>query len=172
MKTILFVLAPRNFRDAEYLVPRAFFEQNGYNVVTTSLQKESVGTFGFRVQNDFLLDEAEKRKEEFDAIFFVGGVGSLDYGDNKTVQKLTEYFVSQKKVIGAICAAPRNLLKWGILAGKKCTGNNWDNNFPNLCQEAGAIYVAEKVVADGGIVTGDGPEAGEIFAQKFMEQLS
>ncbi len=73
---------------------------------------------------NFLLDQAYERKGEFDAIFFVGGVGSLDYLENETARKLTQSFLDEGKLVGAICAAPRNFLKWGILAGKKCTGYN------------------------------------------------
>jgi hypothetical protein len=53
---ILVVLVKDNFRDCEYLVLRAFFEQSEYEVSCVSEDFFSTGRFGFKVDNDFTFD--------------------------------------------------------------------------------------------------------------------
>ena len=170
MKSILVVLAPENFRDIEYIVPRAFFEQAGHTVMTTSTQKKSIGKHGYRVENDLLLTHAQEK--DFEGIFFVGGLGSLIYKENQTAHDLVNNFIRKEKTIGAICAAPRSFLQWGILKGKWCTGHDWDGNFAHLCESSGALYDPKDVVVDGKIVTANGPEAAESCALQFLKVLS
>lgn len=169
MPKLLIVLASQNFRDTEYITPRAIFEQQGIEVQTTSTVNESIGRFGYKVQNDLLLKDVQP--EHFDGIFFVGGLGSLDFEENKEAKQLTKTFQDQSKTIGAICAAPRNFLSWGILRDKKCTGHNWDNQFPDLCEKHGAIYKDQDVVIDKNIITANGPEASEECANTLVKAL-
>jgi putative intracellular protease/amidase len=171
MKKILMILASENFRDIEYIVPRAFFEQAGHKVFTASSAPESKGRFGFVVKNDFTVDQVNPG--DFDGIFYVGGNGSLEYIENDTAKNLAENFYGDHKAVGAICAAPRNFLHWGLLKGKKATGHNGDGQFVPLAKEKGAEPKADQtVVIDGGILTGNGPEAAEESALKFMELLN
>ncbi|MBC7451410.1 MAG: DJ-1/PfpI family protein, partial [Cytophagales bacterium] len=127
MKTILMVLASERFRDIEYLVPRAFFEQHGWKVQTASSSLLSKGRFGYEVKNDFILSEVQTA--DFQGIYMVGGAGALEYLENMEAKKLFETFLEQNKPIAAICAAPRNFLAWGFLNGKMATGFNADGEF-------------------------------------------
>jgi len=170
MKSILIVLAPNNFRDEEYAVPRKVWEEKGIIVSTTSSSPVSVGRFGMTVKNDFTLEKAHA--EDFDAVFWVGGGGCLDYLENKIAKSLAESFVKQGRVVGAICAAPRLLLHWKILKGHRCTGWNGDNLFGDLAEKGGATYEKKQVVGDGKFLTGDGPESAEEFAFAFSEILA
>ncbi len=161
------VLAPENFRDSEYIVPRAFWEQLDADIETTSLTIESVGKFGYTVQHDFTIAEADAG--DFDGIFFVGGGGALVYQDNQAAKELTQAFVDAGKPYGAICAAPKNFATWGLLTGKQCSGFNADGAFATLCKEVGAEFVDRPAVVDGKLCTGTGPTATEITALKFWE---
>ncbi|MCF7812247.1 DJ-1/PfpI family protein [Candidatus Gracilibacteria bacterium] len=170
MKRILMVLAPKDFRDSEYIVPRAFWEQNGADVMTCSTEFQSTGKYGYKVTHDFEINEV--CAGDFDALFFVGGGGSLELVDNEELKELTENFQQSKKVIGALCAAPRNLLQWGILKGKKCTGYNGDGKLPDLCKKYGAQFVDQSTVTDGQYVTGTGPHSAEETALALLDVLS
>jgi putative intracellular protease/amidase len=168
MPHILMILASERFRDVEYIVPRTFFEQHGFNVSTASSAKISVGRFGFKVKNNFLIDEVQAK--QFDGLYFVGGAGALEYKDNAKVRLLAEAFFVMEKPLAAICAAPRNFLYWGLLKGKKVTGHNGDGQFITLALQEGAIPMQEEtVVYDGGILTANGPEASEESALEFMK---
>ncbi len=166
---ILIVLASKNFRDEEYAVPRKIWEKEGIHVSTTSSTVTSTGRFGLKVKNDLLLDEA--RAEYFDAIFWVGGGGCLEYLENKTAETLAKSFVAVGKPVAAICAAPRLLLKWGILKGKKFTGWNGDSALEKMGKEAGAHFTSENVTVEKRFVTADGPESAEKCAKDFLKIL-
>jgi len=167
------ILAPKNFRDIEYIVPRSFFEQNGAEVFTASTEETSTGRFGYEVKNDFVIkNETSIDSTTFDGICFVGGVGALDFIGNQNVKNLAKLFLKENKAIGAICAAPRLLLEWGILKNKKCTGNDWDDEFTNLCQTFGAIHENLEIVIDDNIVTAYGPEESEQFSVEFLKALA
>ena len=162
------VLASERFRDIEYITPRAFFEQKKFKVSTASSSKFSTGRFGFEVKNDFLIDEVPVK--EFDGIYFVGGAGALEYLENEKARQLAEAFYITEKPIAAICAAPRNLLHWGLLKNKKATGHNGDGQFSRIALEKGAKPFPElTVVYDDGILTANGPEASEESALEFMK---
>lgn len=169
MKTILMLLAPQQFRDIEYIVPRAFFEAAGLEVVTTSSEFESTGKFGYQVHHDLLLDEA--KAGDYDGVFMVGGTGSLNFIENETAKHLVTEFHEAGKPIGAICAACRNFLHWNILDGKKCTGHNWDNTMEDLSAQFGATYTGDPVTVDGNILTAYGPEAAEQAANEFIDMV-
>mgnify|MGYP003706325869 CR=1 FL=1 len=169
MKSILMILASKEFRDIEYIVPRAMWEQKGITVKTASIEKKSIGRFGYEVENDFLIQEASA--DDFDAIFFVGGIGILELQDNQTAKDLAFEFAIQNKTVSAICAAPRVLLHWGILTDRKCTGHNWDNTMPALAKKHEAEWIDTTVVMDDNFVTGYGPEAAEETALTILENL-
>lgn len=171
MKHILMVLASQRFRDIEYIVPRAFFEQAGHKVSTVSSTKESTGRFGYKVTNDFTLDQIDQKN--FDGIYFVGGAGSLEYLDSDLAKSVFTSFIEAGKPVSAICAAPKNFLKWGFLKGRPATGHNGDGSFVEMAKEYGAIAQPEKtIVRDGQFLTGNGPEASEESAKVFMEMLN
>lgn len=168
-KKILMVLASSDFRDTEYIVPRSFFEQNNYSVKTASISAISLGRFGYFVMNDYLIEDVSM--DDFDGIFFVGGNGSLEYLNNESARNLTTQFLNAGKACGAICAAPRNFITWGICGGRKCTGWNGDGEVPKLCKKYGATFVDQSVVVDGNLVTGNGPMASEEMAVEFMRVM-
>lgn len=169
-KKILMILASQNFRDIEYIVPRAFFEKAEFEIKTASSTKTSTGRFGYSVQNDFLIQNA--KAENFDGIYLVGGGGSIEYMENTDAKNLFTAFLKANKPIGAICMAPRNFLQWGFLKGKSATGWNDDGGFSKMATETDAIDHAEKpVVVDGLILTANGPEASEESAIEFMKLL-
>ena len=169
MKKILMILAPSEFRDLEYIVPNAFFEQAHFDVTTTSTDILSTWTFWYEVYHDWTIEDYEN--EDFDAIVFVGWSWSLVFWDNKTLKNLTKKYLESWKIVWAICASPRNLIKWWIVKWRKLTWHNWDNNFENLAKEAWAIPEMKNVVVDKNLITWYWPEAVEKFSKAIIESL-
>ena len=163
------ILASEEFRDIEYIVPRAIWEQKGVTIQTASTTKKSKGRFGYEVENDDLINEASA--DDFDAIFFVGGLGILELQDNQEAKDLAFEFAAQDKTVSAICAATRNLLHWGLLMDRKCTGHNWDNNMSQLAEKNESTWIDTSVVIDNNFVTGYGPESAEETALAVLENL-
>lgn len=169
MKKILMVLAPKTFRDSEYLVTKAFIEKKGYRVITTSTELISIGKHGYEIEHSATIEDYQHI--DFDGIVFIWGLGSLDLKDSNTLKRVTKEYLNEGKLVGSICAAPRLLLAWELVNGKKVTGYNGDSNFDYLAEQAGAISVHEDVVTDWNLVTANGPLSVEEFSIALLEVL-
>ncbi len=73
-KTVLVVIAPRDFRDEEYYHPKQVFENKGIKVVTASTEREAISKFGARQRTDWKTNEV--KPEDYDAVAFIGGPGA------------------------------------------------------------------------------------------------
>lgn len=174
MKKAVFIVAFRNFRDEEYAVPRKILESAGIDIAAASDQKgEAIGSSGLKIKID--LSVAEIKPEDFDAIVFVGGRGSLERLDNEISYRLIRAAANQNKILAAICIAPVILAKAGALANKKATV--WPTAVP-ICQEPikileenGAIVSLQKAERDQNIITANGPQASEEFGKQILEML-
>lgn len=160
-KSILFILSPLQFRDEEYLTPRAFLEKSEARVtVASSSLTQARGMLGTVVLPDFSIDMLTAR--DFDAVLLVGGVGSSMFWHNTTVHRLVKEAGDAGKVVSAICLAPVTLANAGLLRGKRATAYPSAEGF---LKWKGAIYTGKPVETSGNIVTANGPEAAEEFAQ-------
>jgi len=171
-KKAVFVIAWRGFRDEEYFVPKQVLEKQGVKVYTASLEKgEAIGAGGKKTKVDLLQDEFDPL--DYDALIFVGGPKALDYLDNENSYKMARKVAENNKILGAICISPVVLAKAGVLKGKKATV--WSSIVHKepieILKENGAIYVNQKVVVDGNIVTGNGPSAAEEFGREIINLL-
>jgi len=164
---ILMIIADKDFRDEEYLVPREVFEDEGIEVrVANASSKESEGSAGTKVMPDYNIGQAVV--DDFDAIVFVGGVGAKIYKENEAVLQMVRDAYNLNKIIGAICIAPLILSRAGIIKGKNITVA--ESGIEKI-KEEGAVYTGSEVEADGNIVTASGPSASEKFAKKIIELL-
>ena len=166
----LFVIAPVDFRDEEYFVPKQILEGGGIKVTTTSTVEVSTSKFGKRVGIDILLENVDS---DYDVIIFVGGHGARDYFDKQTALNLARKFLEDGKFVTAICIGPAILAKAGVLNGKRATVWAHSNNKEgvDILEENGAKYVNQDVVIDEKVITANGPEAAEKFGKKILEVL-
>jgi len=171
-KNILMIIAPKNFRDEEFLKPLNFFKDLNANVsVASKSVKKAVGMLGTEVNVD--IDIEEVNVEDYDAIIFVGGTGAREYFNDPTALLIAKEGFDKGKLIGAICIAPVILANANLLKDKKATvwSSLTDKSFVDKIKEKGAIYVNEKVVQDGKIITANGPDAAKEFAEKIAKNL-
>lgn len=168
-KTVLFVIAPKNFRDEECFHTKEEIEKIGGRVVIASDSPgEKTGSLGGVATADLALGEVDSG--DFDALVFVGGVGSMVYFDDKKAHKLAKEFYDADKVVAAICIAPAILAKAGILGGKQATAFS-SADVMKILEAIGAKFTGRSVEVDGLIVTGNGPKAAREFGQKIAELL-
>ena len=163
------VVAPKDFRDEEFMIPKQVFESSGFEVTVASKGvKRAIGMFGATAEVD--KDIVEVDAADYDVIVFVGGSGSSIYYEDKITLELAKFFYESSKISAAICIAPGILAKAGILNGKKATiWDSGDRNFIKILEENGAEYTGENVEQDGKIVTANGPQAAKEFAEKILE---
>lgn len=162
------IIASQQFRDEELLVPKAYFEENGYTVtIASSSLQPSKGMLGAVVQPQILLKEV--KVEDYAVVIFVGGYGANEYWDNPLAHKVAQKTLEAGKILAAICIAPVTLARAGLLKGKKATV--W-NSEGNQLKEHGALLSFQDVVQDGKIITASGPEAAQQFAKTIMGSLN
>jgi 4-methyl-5(b-hydroxyethyl)-thiazole monophosphate biosynthesis len=105
----------------------------------------------------------------FDAVIVPGGMpGATNIaGSAKAVTMIKRHF-AEGKLVAAICAAPAVVLQGacGLLTGKRFTG------FPGTEKQVPeGIFVPERVVRDGNLITSRGPGTAGEFAIAIIEQL-
>ena len=172
-KKIAMIIAFRDFRDAEYFVPKEILEKAGIEVKTASNKKGiAIGADGGDVKVDLLVSEINPA--EFAAVVFIGGSGCLENLDNESSYRVAQETVSQNRVLASICISPVILAKAGVLEGKKATvwSSVMDRSPIKILQNNGAIYEDKRVVVEGKIITGNGPEAAEEFGKTTVEVLT
>jgi protease I len=170
-RRVLIVIAPERFRDEELAEAKHALEAAGHIVTVTSTRPgQASGMLGARIdiaKSVRLLDAAD-----FAALVIAGGAGAPPHlWDNEPLRSLLRAMHAAGKPIGAICLAPPVLARAGVLTGKRAT------TFPDPraiieLKRGGAIFVAERVVLDGTIVTGSGPEAAAAFGAALVQLVS
>jgi len=164
---ILMVIAQKDFRDEEYLQPLTIFKEHGLRVMTASERKgECQGKLGAKVWADLAIEDVNQA--DFEAIVFVGGSGAANFVHQEEVLLLVKDFFADGKIVAAICIAPRILASAGILTGKKVTA--FETEQADLA-EKGAIFTGARVEIDSNIITADGPDSAEEFAEAILKAL-
>jgi protease I len=172
-KKVAMIIAFRDFRDAEYFLPKEILEKAGAKITTVSTKMgTAIGADGGDTNVDLLVENLNPA--DFDAIVFIGGPGCLEYLDNENSYKVVRETIIQNKILGSICISPVILAKAGVLSGKRATvwSSPLDRGPVKILKENGAIYEDKDVVQDGKIITANGPDAAEEFGQKLVEILT
>ncbi len=166
---ILMIIACDQFRDEELEQPKRIFEQEGMKVTVASNRKEGCrGMMGGRASVDALLSEVEAK--DFEAVVFVGGVGSRVFFDDSNAHRLAQNAAAAGKVIAAICIAPSILARAGVCQGKRVTV--WaGKEFIDILKDGGCTYSEESITVDGKLVTANAPQMASQFARKIIDLL-
>jgi len=166
---ILMVVAPKNFRDEEFLVPKQLFEGRGWTVKIASKAKAgetAEGMLGAKVKIDLSISDA--KVSDYDAIVFAGGTGASTYFNDPTAHMLAWQAYDTGRVVGAICIAPSILANANVLQGKRATG--WPSERENIAAKS-AGYTGADVEVAGRVVTGKAPPAAKKFAEAIANLL-
>jgi protease I len=166
-KSVLIVIAPKDFRDEEFKEPYNLLKGAGINLNIASIDTNPAkGMLGMVVKPELTLDMVNP--DSFDALIICGGVGCQVLWDDTTLRHIVNSFNDAKKTIAAICIAPVVLARAGILKDKNVTA------YPSVKNEFikyGATYTGSDVEVSGNIITGSGPKAAKNFAKKILNML-
>jgi len=167
-KKVLMVIAPKNFQDKEFSIPKGIFEKAGVKVTVASLSTDTAtGMYGLKVKPDISIKNA--KASDYDAIVFIGGSGATVYKFDPYAHSLAIEAKKNDRLVSAICLGPVILAKAGILEGKKVTGS--PAGFHLLLEGKAKVHKEKNVVVDGKIITGSGPEAAEEFGKAVLNNL-
>jgi len=173
---ILLIIAFKDFRDEEFMIPYEEFRKKGATVTVCSTELGiAEGMFHHKIKVDIKIDQAKSK--DYNALIYVGGKGTPTVRSDEAALKLiTDSLLEGKKILAAICWAPTILAKAGALKNKKATvwlgeDSEYRKKTNEVLEQFGAIHSKENVVVDGNIITGNGAEAALLFAQKIIENL-
>ncbi len=167
-KSILFLIAPKDFRDEEFKIPFDHLKKLGYELTVASYDTTLVtGMLGMKVKPTKRLVEIDTSK--FHCLILIGGSGAKVFFDDTTVHRLVRHF-ARKKLVAAICISPITLARAGVLSGKKATV--WkDPSLINELKKLRVKYLAKDVVRDQNILTASGPKATKKFSEELEKAL-
>lgn len=154
---MIYVFLADGFEEAEALVTVDILRRAGYSVKTVGVTGEFVtGSHGITVKSDVLESDVAPN-EELEAVVLPGGIpGTPNLEKSKRVGEFLQYAAENRKVIGAICAAPSILGKRGLLNCRLATC------YPGFEEYlTGAIVDKAPVCISDNIITANG--AGSVF---------
>ena len=164
------ILATDGFEQSELIEPRKALEQAGAQTFVVSPKSGEIKgwnhtDWGEKVAVDLSLENANP--DEFDALVLPGGVMNPDRlrSDQKAVQ-FVKSFVADQKPIAAICHGPWTLIEANAVRNRRMT--SWPSLQTDL-RNAGADWVDQQVVVDGGLVTSRKPDDIPAFNEKMLE---
>jgi protease I len=157
----------------ELIEPRKALQEAGAETELISLEPGEIKTFNhFDPAESEKVDKAveEVDASDYDALMIPGGVGNPDQlrGDENMVAFVRDFF-EQGKPVAAICHAPWVLIDAGVVRGRTVT--SWPTVGTDL-RNAGASWVDQEVVVDGGLVTSRKPDDIPAFNKKMIEEFA
>ena len=163
MKSIA-ILFIDGFEEIEGITIADVLRRADFNTLLVGVEKKTVtGSHGITLTMDKLLKDVSK--DDLDAVVLPGGMpGAARLAENSAVTELLKAVSTQKKKVGAICAAPIALHSAGLLNNKKVTC--YPSFEPHLVN---SICTGESVTIDGHIITGQGPGAALEFSLSLVE---
>ena len=142
----------------------------GIDVTTAGLDNQPVvASRGMKLLPDTTIDKVVNNT--YDLIVLPGGLPGADHlSGNLHVQQLLKKHASEKKLVAAICAAPKALASAGLLDNKTVTCypgslSSSSSSLKNTTINSTAIEI------DDNIVTSRGPGTAMDFALKLIELL-
>lgn len=136
------------------------------HMISVSSSKRVTGAHNISIEADMLLENTAL--EEYNGIFLPGGMpgtNNLD-GCEKLCRTILD-FDKEKKLLAAICAAPKIYGRLGILKGKKAVC------YPGYeaCLTGAEVKMQAKVVKDGHVITSRGMGTAIDLGLALVEEL-
>ena len=163
MKKVAMVLTD-GFEELEAVGTFALLSRAGLAVDIFSLKdQDAKGRFGLACTQ--LKKFSALNASDYDALVLPGGPQYQALEANPNVQNAIKQFLSDGKIIAAICASPTILGHAGYLKGKNYTC------FTAMNEDFGGHFTGQYATVDGNIITGQSAAATVDFAFAIVEKL-
>lgn len=150
--------------EVEVLTPVDLLRRAGIATTMASLTERSLisGRNGIRFEADCLLEAVDPAT--FDALILPGGPGVLELVDDKLVGELLQGFAANRRLVAAICAAPKVLAANGLLNQIEATSHaSVRADLPRASNKA--------VVVSGRFITSQGVGTAIDFSLAIIKEL-
>ena len=167
------VLATDGFEQVELTEPVKALKAEGATVHVVAPKGGSIQGYNHHDKGDMIPVDRELKAVkpgDYDALVLPGGVINPDQLRlEPQAIAFVRHFVEAGKPVAAICHGPWTLIDAGGVKGRRMT--SWPSLRTDLIN-AGAQWVDEEVVADGGIVTSRKPDDLKAFCAKTIETFA
>ncbi len=155
------------FDEREFLIPYYRLQEAGFEVdIAGPEAKVYQGKEGLHQQADLSFDHA--KAEDYEGLLIPGGYAPDKMRTEEEALALVRAFVEAGKPVGMICHAGWVGVSAGVVAGKKVTST------PAIKEDlmnAGAEWLDEAPVVDGGLVTARNPKDLPVYVKAFLTEL-
>ncbi|MGA0605394.1 type 1 glutamine amidotransferase domain-containing protein [Phenylobacterium sp. VNQ135] len=167
------VLATDGFEQVELTKPVEALKNAGAEVHVVSPKGGQIQGYNHHDKGDQVPVDRELSQvsaQEYQALVLPGGVINPDQLrlEEQAIDFIRD-FVRAEKPIAAICHGPWTLIDAGAVDGKTMT--SWPS-LKNDLRNAGAEWVDQEVVVDGGLVTSRNPDDLPAFCAKMIEEFA
>ena len=152
------------FEELEATAPFALLRRAKVDLTIASNKKEATGSHNLTYKNLKLLKKINYTS--FDALILPGGPHYQKLENDELTLEIINHFISENKIIAAICASPTILGKQGYLKNKNYTC------FTPLNSDFGGYYHDKGVVIDGNIITARSAAYSIDFAYAIIEKIA
>lgn len=168
----ILIMSTDGFEQSELCVPLEELKAKGATVHVATLDGEKIKgwdetNWGDSVAADLKI--ADVTVDDYDALVLPGGQINPDIlRADKTAVETVKSFVSQGKIVAAICHAPWLLIEAGVAKDREMTSYH---SIRTDLRNAGAHVVDKEVAISNGIITSRSPEDLSAFVAKIVEEV-
>jgi protease I len=170
--TRILIIATNGFEQSELEVPRDKLREAGAKVDVASPDGKKI--MGWDKKDwgrtaDVDLKIADANPGDYQALVIPGGVLNPDkLRIDEDAMKVVRAFLSDGKIVAAVCHGPWLLVQADALNGRQATSYK---SIRKDLENAGARWVDKEVVVDNGIITSRNPGDLYAFTAKIIEEL-